>query len=247
MTWWKLNITRKELTVQPSHSKHQCRSKPATTVRIRGLHACSFQLRFHNLQHFLLFGRFAPRFTLRTWSLKRSMYLEKMHVGAKFGARSTILVVFILEDALSVWTNLGEHLLFVWLCSSNLKTDTRRIRLDELSSVVRRSRRIKEDCSSWRGMRLGLVFTLQTHNQTNNKYSPKFVQTDNASSSIKTAKIMLRAPNLAPTCIFSRYIDFLRLQVRSVNWGKNRPKSNECCRLWSLSVESYRQVTPVHM
>ena len=48
------------------------------------------------------------------------------------------LAVFILEDALSVWTNLGKHLLFV----SSVKTGTRRIiRLDELSSVVRRSSR----------------------------------------------------------------------------------------------------------
>ena len=43
-----------------------------------------------------------------------------------------------LEDALSVWTNSGEHSLFVWLCVSSIKTSTRRIiRLDELSSVAR--------------------------------------------------------------------------------------------------------------
>ena len=28
---------------------------------------------------------------------------------------------------LSVWTNLGKHLLFVWLCVSSIKTGTRRI------------------------------------------------------------------------------------------------------------------------
>ena len=49
------------------------------------------------------------------------------------------MAVFI-EDALSVWTNLGKHSLFVWLFVSSVKTGTRRIiRLQELSSVVRRS------------------------------------------------------------------------------------------------------------
>ena len=52
------------------------------------------------------------------------------------------------------------------------RTGRRRIiRLDELSSVVR----------------LLPVFTLETNNQTNNECLPKFVQTHNASSSIKTA------------------------------------------------------------
>ena len=56
------------------------------------------------------------------------------------------MAVFILEDALSVWTNYGKHLLFVWLFVSSIKTGTRRIiRLDELFSVVRRSRRTTED------------------------------------------------------------------------------------------------------
>ena len=36
-------------------------------------------------------------------------------------------------------------------------------------------------------MRLVPVFTLETNNQTNNECLPKFVQTDNASSSVKTA------------------------------------------------------------
>ena len=78
------------------------------------------------------------------------------------------MAVFILEDALSVWTNLGKHSLFVWLFVSGIKTGnlvpkvsllperrdpgdevaktgTRRImRLDELSSFVRRSRRTKK-------------------------------------------------------------------------------------------------------
>ena len=51
------------------------------------------------------------------------------------------MAVFILEDPLSVWTNLGKHLFFVWLFVSSIKTGRRQImRLDELSSVVRRSR-----------------------------------------------------------------------------------------------------------
>jgi len=50
------------------------------------------------------------------------------------------LAVFTLEDALFVWTNLGKHSLFLWLFVSSVKTGTTRIiRLDELSSVVRRS------------------------------------------------------------------------------------------------------------
>ena len=48
--------------------------------------------------------------------------------------------VFTLEDALSVWTNLGKHSLFVSLFVSSAKTGKRCvIRHHELSSVVRRS------------------------------------------------------------------------------------------------------------
>ena len=102
------------------------------------------------------------------------------------------MAVFIREDALSVWTNLGKHLLFVWLFVSSIKTGTRRIiRLDKLFSVVRRSRRITEDSSPRRIIRLVPVFILETNNQTNNKCLPKFVQTDNASSSIKTGNIYM--------------------------------------------------------
>ena len=70
-------------------------------------------------------------------------------------------------------------------------TRGRIIRLDELSSVVRLSRRTTKDCSSRRIMRLVPVFILETHNPSNNKCLPKFVQTDNASSSIKTAILYL--------------------------------------------------------
>ena len=98
------------------------------------------------------------------------------------------MAVFILEDALSVWTNLGKYLLFVWLFVSSIRTGTRRImHLDELSSVVRFEQRTTENSSSRRIMRLVPVFILETNNQTNNKCLSKFVQTDNASSSIKTA------------------------------------------------------------
>ena len=71
---------------------------------------------------------------------------------------------------------------------TSIKTCTRRImRLDELSFVVRLERRTTEDSSSRRIMRLVPVFILETHNASNNKCLPEFVQTDNASSSIKTA------------------------------------------------------------
>ena len=97
------------------------------------------------------------------------------------------MAVFVLDDALSVWTNLGKHSLFV----SSVKTGTRRIiHPGELSSVVRRrSSRTTEDSSSGRIMRLVPVFTLETNNQTNKECLPKFIQTLNASSSIKTANI----------------------------------------------------------
>ena len=102
------------------------------------------------------------------------------------------MAVFILEDALSVWTNLGKHLMFVWLFVSSIKTGTRRIiRLDELSSVIRLERRTTEHSLSRRIMRLVPVFTLETNNQTNNECLPKFVQTDNAFCSIKTANVTL--------------------------------------------------------
>ena len=71
---------------------------------------------------------------------------------------------------------------------SSVKTGTRRIICpDELSSFARLRRRTTEDSLSGRIMRLVPVFTLETNNQTNNECLPKFVQTHNASSSIKTA------------------------------------------------------------
>ena len=55
------------------------------------------------------------------------------------------------------------------------------MRLDELSLVVRRSRRILRDTSSRRIMRLVPVFIPEKYNHTNHKCLPKLVQTDNAS------------------------------------------------------------------
>ena len=104
------------------------------------------------------------------------------------------MAVFILQDALSVWTNLGKDSFFVWLFAFSVKTGTRRIiRLDELSSVVRHSSRTTEDSSSRRIMRLVPIFTLKANNQTNNESLPKFIQTHNASSIIKTANNSQRA------------------------------------------------------
>ena len=103
------------------------------------------------------------------------------------------MAVLILEDALSVWTDLGKHSLFF----ASVKTGTRRIiRLDELSSVVRRSSRTTEDSSSRRIMRLVPVLTLAK----NNECLPKFVQTDNASSGIKTADVTRSKVNRNVTC-----------------------------------------------
>ena len=70
------------------------------------------------------------------------------------------MTVFILEDALYGWMNLGK-------------------------------RRTTGGSSSRRIMRLSVpVLTLERQNQTNNKCLPKFVQMDNASSSIKTANTL---------------------------------------------------------
>ena len=75
------------------------------------------------------------------------------------------------------------------------------IRLDELSSVVRRSRRTMEDSSSRHIISLLPVFILETHNQTNNECLPKFVLTDNASASIKIA-ILCTFTSEAPIMLF---------------------------------------------
>ena len=57
-------------------------------------------------------------------------------------------------------------------------------------------------------MRLVPVFTLETNNQTNNECLLKFVQTDNASSSIKTAIDMETLQVLASSCLPQRIFNF---------------------------------------
>ena len=96
---------------------------------------------------------------------------------------------FYTEDALSVWMKLDKHSLFVWVFVCSIETGTRRIiRLDEQSCIARLERRTTEDSPSRRIMCLVTVFILATDNQRNNECLPKFVHTDNASSSIKTTK-----------------------------------------------------------
>ena len=94
------------------------------------------------------------------------------------------MAVFILEDGLSVWMNLAKHLLFVWLFVSIIKKGTRRI-------ISVWTNYFPENSSSRRIMHFVSVFILKTNNQTNNKYLPKFVQTDIAPSSIKRSFFLL--------------------------------------------------------
>ena len=68
-------------------------------------------------------------------------------------------------------------------------TRGRIIGLDELSSSVRLERRTTKDSSSGRIMRNVPLFIQEANNQTNNECLPKFVQTDNASCSIKVTAI----------------------------------------------------------
>jgi len=98
------------------------------------------------------------------------------------------MAVFVLEDALCVWTGLGGHSLFVCLFVLGVGTGAGRIirvLLDELSSVVRLERSTTEDSSSGRIMRLVPFFTLGTNDQTSDECLPGFVQTGDASCSIK--------------------------------------------------------------
>ena len=74
------------------------------------------------------------------------------------------------------------------LCVSSIKTGARHVmRPGELLFVARRSRLISKESGSTCIMRLAPVFILETHNQMNYKCLAKFVKSDNASSSIKTA------------------------------------------------------------
>ena len=80
------------------------------------------------------------------------MFLQFVRWGMPFNLKFlSSMAVFIIEDALSVWANLGKHSLFVSLFVPSVKTGTRRIIcLNELSSVVGRSSRTTEDSSSRR-------------------------------------------------------------------------------------------------
>ena len=84
--------------------------------------------------------------------MSASEYKDRICIQVKESRLETVLAsmtVFILKDALSVWTNLGKHSSFVCLFVSSVKTGIRRIiRRHELSSVVRRSSRAREDSSS---------------------------------------------------------------------------------------------------
>ena len=78
---------------------------------------------------------------------------------------------------------------------------TRRIIcLVELSSGVRLKRRTTEYSSSRWILRLMSVFKLETNNQTNNECLPKFVEKDNASSSIKRWPMSLAAVSWLMLC-----------------------------------------------
>ena len=153
---------------------------------------CGQNLKYKNFTSLFdrLRQKIAPKSVRHVVQNDFSSFTKKFHLSVYGRCRRSRLfwnsqmAVFILEDAISVWTNLGKHSLCVWLFVSSVKTGTTRtIRFDELSSVMRLERRTTEDSSSGWIMRLVPVFKLET----NNECLPKFVQTDNASSSIKTA------------------------------------------------------------
>ena len=77
-------------------------------------------------------------------------------------------------------------------------------------------------------MRLVPVFTLETNNQTNNECLPKFVPTDNSSSSIKTAIIDSQKSNclLQPSLVSLFRDDSL--------WRKRQFRYLFMAEIWSL-------------
>ena len=87
--------------------------------------------------------------------------------------------------------NHSELATFAVSANGRFYTRGRIIRLDEISSVIRLERRTTENSLSRWIMRLVPVFILETNNQMSNNCLPKFVQTDNASSSIKTANVCM--------------------------------------------------------
>ena len=130
------------------------------------------------------------------------------------------MAVLVLEDALSVRTNLGKHSLFVGLYVSSIKTGARRIIcVDELPSFVPGSSLTTEDSSSRWIMRLVPVFILEKYNPTNKECLPRFVQTDNASSSRKTANVKVTnkatpRPVTGKTVQGQHQIDLMNLKQR---------------------------------
>ena len=114
---------------------------------------------------------------------KKKNYPEK-HIGR-----------FYTKDALSVWANLGkifEVRLFILLKYKNGFKTRRIMRLDKLSYKIRLEQRTTKGSLSERIMHLVPVFILDTHNQTNYKCLPKFVQTDNASLLFKNGQLIIR-------------------------------------------------------
>lgn len=115
-------------------------------------------------------------FSIQSWNV-RSLF---SHLSWKSLVSKA---VFVVDDT---FVHLDE------LCISSIKTCSRSIiRLDERSFVVRRSSCTTKGSLSRRMTRLVPVFVLERHKQTNNKWLPKLVQTDNVSSSIKTASRLL--------------------------------------------------------
>ena len=85
-----------------------------------------------------------------------------------------------------------SHFLAFFVCFPSLHTHRFIMCLDEASCVVRCSRHISRDTSYRRIMHHVPVHILKTHNYTNIKSLPKFVQTTNARVlSVKTANISL--------------------------------------------------------
>ena len=79
------------------------------------------------------------------------------------------MAVFYAKDALSVWTNLGKHLLFSWLYVSSIKDGHTYYASGQTLFEIRLERRTTKGSSFGRIMRLVPIFILETHNQTNFK------------------------------------------------------------------------------
>ena len=113
-----------------------------------------------------------------------------------------VIVVFF---AYNCWL-FHNAVYFLRSSDARLYTHRRLMRPVKLSFVMRRSRRITKDSSSRRIIPLVPVFILETHNQTNYKCLPKFVQTDNASLVYKTANVRQRRIRLS--CLYLARTNF---------------------------------------